>query len=192
MSHPSIALRRRPERALTVPEGAEPVLASALVAHVGTVVDGWPRVIPLTFLYEDGRIYLHGSPASGTIRLLASGAPACVEVTLVDGRVASKTAEKHSVNYRSVVCYGRGRLVQDDAVRVPLFERLIVRYFPGRVQGVDYQPPTAKEMKAVALIAFEIEAMSAKARAGGPMGDGDDDPSLPGSAALLPVDRWEV
>lgn len=187
MNPPSTTLRRHPERALALPEGAEPILATALVAHVGIVVDGWPRVLPFTFLYEAGNLYLHGSPASGAIRQLASGAPACVEVTLVDGRIASKTAEKHSVNYRSVVCYGRGRVVTDDSVRGPLFERLLARYFPGRVQGVDYQPPTAKEMKAVALIELKVEAISAKARAGGPMGDGDDDPAVPGSAGVLPA-----
>src|SRR4051794_29723048 len=186
MSIPSTAIRRHPERALAAPAAAA-ILDAALVAHVGTIEDGWPRVIPLTFLYGNGSIYLHGAHASRTIKALAAGTPACVEVTLVDGLIASKTAESHSVNYRSVVCYGRGRLVQDETVRRDIFERLIGRYFAGRTAGVDYHPLTEREMKAVALVEVVIEAISAKARSGGPRGVHDEDETVYGSAFIAEV-----
>lgn len=187
MTRARSTIRRKPERALAVPAEAETILERALVAHTAIVQDGWPVVIPLTYLYRDGRIYLHGAHGSRMIKALASGAPACIEVTLVDGLIASKTAEKHSVNYRSVVCFGRGQLVRDRDAGREVFEALIGRYFPGRTVGADYAAITESEMKAVALVEFTVEEMSAKGRSGGPLGPFDADPHAPGSAGVHPT-----
>jgi nitroimidazol reductase NimA-like FMN-containing flavoprotein (pyridoxamine 5'-phosphate oxidase superfamily) len=172
-------IRRHPERALAVPDDAEAILARALVAHVGFVQDGQPYVIPF--------IFIHGASGSRTVRTLASGVPTCIEVTLVDGLIASKSAETHSVNYRSVVCFGRGRLIEDDTRRREVFERLIGRYFPGRTAGSDYAHLTAKELKSVWLVEVAIEEMSAKGRSGGPRGPFDVDPEAPGNAGVVGV-----
>ncbi|MGD9894358.1 MAG: pyridoxamine 5'-phosphate oxidase family protein [Dehalococcoidia bacterium] len=180
-------IRRHPERALQVPEDAESILSQALVAHVGIVDDGCPVVIPMTFLYQDGSVYLHGAPGSRLVKSLAAGNPVCIETTLVDGLIASKAAESHSVNYRSVVCFGRGTLVQEQDRRRRILETMIARYFPGRTAGVDYAPITEREDKSTRLVEVRIEAMSAKGRAGGPRGAFDDDPDTPGNAGLHPV-----
>ena len=181
------AIRRHPERALAVPDDAAEIMAKAAVAHVGFVQDGQPYVLPFTFLYRDGKIYLHGAPGSRTVKVLASGVPACVEVTLVDGLIASKSAETHSVNYRTVVCFGTGRLIKDDEERREVFHTLIDRYFPGRTAGRDYAHITEAEMKAVALVEMTIDEMSAKGRFGGPRGPFDDDADYPGNAGIVPV-----
>ena len=191
MTRSRTAIRRHPERALAVPDEAEAILAQAMVAHVGFVQDGQPFVIPMTFLYQDGRVYLHGAHGSRTIKLLASGAPACITVTLVDGLIASKSAETHSVNYRSVVCFGRGRAVRDEARRREVFETLIGRYFPGRTAGTDYAHITEPESKATLLVEVVVEEMSAKGRSGGPRGPLDADPEAPGNAGIVPVDGRE-
>lgn len=186
-ARPRSQIRRHPERALVVPDDAEAILAQALVAHVGIVQDGHPFVIPFTFIYEDGRLYLHGAPGSRTIKNLAAGGAACVEVTLVDGLIYSKSAETHSVNYRSVVLFGKGAPVRDADRRRAVLERLIARYFPGRTAGEDYAHITAPEMKATALVEVLVEEISAKGRSGGPRGPFDADPDAPGSAGIAPV-----
>lgn len=184
---PRTAIRRHPERALAVPEDAAAILERALVAHVGIQEDGQPFVIPFTFLYRDGCIYLHGSTASRTMRVLASGAPACIEATLVDGLIASKTAETHSVNYRSVVCFGRGRRIDDPIRRRELLDALIARYFPGRTAGEHYRPITDDELRPTMVVEVRIEEMSAKGRSGGPRGPFDADPDFPGDARIVPA-----
>jgi nitroimidazol reductase NimA-like FMN-containing flavoprotein (pyridoxamine 5'-phosphate oxidase superfamily) len=191
MVAPHVKLRRHPERTLAVPDDAEAILARALVAHAGFVEDGYPYVIPFTFLYRDGAVYLHGSPGSRAIRRLASGEPVCVEVTLLDALIASKSAETHSVNYRSVVCFGRGRMVEDEHEQRERFQDLIGRYFPGRTAGIDYADLTEKELKGVRLVKVELEAMSAKGRFGGPLGPLDDDPDAPGNAGIVRVPASE-
>ncbi|WP_219341395.1 pyridoxamine 5'-phosphate oxidase family protein, partial [Nevskia soli] len=63
-------------------------------------------------------LYLHGSAASRTIRELATGVPACVTVTILDGLVLARSAFNHSMNYRSVVAFGTARKIEDPEQKV--------------------------------------------------------------------------
>jgi nitroimidazol reductase NimA-like FMN-containing flavoprotein (pyridoxamine 5'-phosphate oxidase superfamily) len=182
----SVKILRHAERA--VPEQAAAILAAGLVAHVGFVAEGRPQVIPMSYHYapsEPDVLYLHGSPASRLLATLLQGGPACVAVTLLDGVVYSKTAKYHSQNYRSVVCYGRARLVEECARKAKIYEAMISRYTPGRIAGRDYIPATDPDLDASAVVAFEIESWSAKARSGGPKGPQDADENSPGTCGVL-------
>jgi nitroimidazol reductase NimA-like FMN-containing flavoprotein (pyridoxamine 5'-phosphate oxidase superfamily) len=181
-------IRAHPERA--VPHEALEILAAGVVAHVGIVEDGQPVVIPMTYQFDPAEpesLYLHGGPTSRLLRHLADGAPVCVTVTLVDGLVYSKTALYHSVNYRSVVCFGRGAPTPSAERAREILHAMVARCFPGRTVGRDFGPVPDAHLDATALVAVRIEAMSAKARRGGPKGPGDDDPTKPGTAGVLPL-----
>jgi len=106
---------------------------------------------------------------------------------MVDGLVYSKTALYHSMNYRSVVCFGRGRLVEDAETQKRVFRGMVSRYFPGRTPGRDYSEPTAEHLEATRLVEIEIEECSAKMRTGGPKGPTDGDPDAPGTCGVAPV-----
>ena len=180
-------IRRFLRHALPDPEDAAAILREALVAHVGIVENGQPFVLPMAYLYQDGHLYFHGAPASRLQRYLASGAPVCIEVTLLDGLIASKTATNHSVNFRSVVVFGRGQRVADPERRRALQQALIARYHPGRTAGVDYAHLTDDELAHTQVVELTIEELSAKARTGGPTGPVDDDPTAPGTAGVFPL-----
>ena len=179
-------LRAHPERDTT--DEAPRILASGLVAHVGFVERGEPVVIPMTYHAdpaEPRRLYLHGGTSGRLMTHLASGAPVCVAVTLVDGLVYSRTALHHSVNYRSVVLFGRAARQQPDAAaQRRILEAMIGRYFPGRTAGVDYESIPDAHLRATALVAVDVEEWSAKTRTGGPNGPSDLDPSRPGNAGV--------
>ena len=185
---PAATLRAHPERG--VPDEAPAILSAGIVAHVGFTVEHQSYVIPMTYHYDPAnprRLYLHGAHASRLMEHLATGAPVCVTVTLTDGLVYSRTALYHSVNYRSVVCFCRGRETPDAGKRRALLDGMIARYFPGRTPGTDYEPAPEAHLEATAFIALEIEQWSAKARRGGPKGPRDEDPLAPGTAGVVPV-----
>jgi nitroimidazol reductase NimA-like FMN-containing flavoprotein (pyridoxamine 5'-phosphate oxidase superfamily) len=173
-----------------VPDEARPILAEGLVAHVGITEGEQPFVLPMTYHFDPAvpdRIYLHGGQHARLLRHLASGAPVCLAVTLVDGLVFSRTALYHSVNYRSVVCFARLAQAQPVApARRALLEQMIARYFPGRTVGRDYAAISDAHLEATAFVALEIEEISAKARRGGPTGPLDADPHAPGTAGVVP------
>ena len=185
---PKVQLRSHAERA--VPDEAAEILAVGLVAHVGFVDGGQPFVIPMTYHFDPANprmLYLHGSHQGRLMRHLATGAPVCLSVTLVDGLVYSRTALFHSVNYRSVVCFARAAPMPDRAAQRSILEAMIARYFRGRTAGRDYESPPVEHLDATAFIALEIEAWSAKARRGGPKGPRDGDPEAPGTAGVVPL-----
>jgi uncharacterized protein len=179
-------IHQHAERA--VPSRAPEFLAQGYVAHVGFEQDGRPYVIPMLYHYateRPDRLYVHGGLASRMIRQLASGVPVCVTVTELDGLVYSRDAKYHSANYRSVMCFGRGRLVDDDEVKQAVFGAMTSRYFPGRTPGQDYAIAPKSHLDATPLVEIVIEEMSAKMREGGPKGPHDAEEHAPGTCGVV-------
>lgn len=173
-----------------VPEEAAAILADGLVAHVAFVMDGQPYVMPMSYHFDPSqpmRVYLHGGHHSRLMRHLATGAPVCIEVTRVDGLVYSRTALYHSVNYRSVVVFGRAAVSPPDEVQRALLHAMVARYHPGRVAGRDYEAIPDAHLAATAFVEIAIEEWSAKARRGGPTGPHDADPAASGTAGVVAV-----
>ncbi|MBU1227562.1 MAG: pyridoxamine 5'-phosphate oxidase family protein [Actinobacteria bacterium] len=109
---PSIDVRREPERARYDRATIDAILDEAFYCHLGFVHEGHPVVIPTIHVRVGDRIVLHGSPAGRMMRLLASGAGVSIAATLFDGLVLARSVFHHSMNYRSVVLFGRGEVVQ--------------------------------------------------------------------------------
>ena len=187
---PRSAILQHPERAVSTTADVLDILTLGLVAHVGFTVEAQPYVIPMSYHFDPNeplRLYLHGSHQSRLLTHLATGAPVCVTVTLLDGLVFSRTAKYHSINYRSVMLFGRAAPpIARDSVQA-LLEAMIARYHPGRVAGRDYEPIPDAHLDGTGLIAILIEEWSAKSRNGGPKGPRDGDPLAPGTAGVVPL-----
>jgi uncharacterized protein len=176
-----------------VPSECEEILAAGFVAHAGFVLGNQPFVIPLSYHYNPSfrdKIYLHGSTHSRAMHALASGSPVCLTVTVVDGLVYSKTAKYHSMNYRSVVCFGKGNLVENSALKAALFDSMIARYFPGREAGKHYETAPASHLATTLLVEVTIEEMTAKARRGGPKGPTDSLEDSLGTSGVVPLSPY--
>lgn len=180
-------IRTHPERA--VPDEADEILQKGLVAHVGFVADGMPVVIPMLYHYEDNVVYIHGQRGGRLPRTLRAGENVCVEVTILDGLIASRHALYHSANYRSAVAFGVAREVTDRAEKEAVLERMTRRYFPGRTVGEHYSAPTENDLKITGLMAIEIDEVNGKKRSGPPAGpdDADDSPDAFGTRGIVPV-----
>ncbi len=166
-------IRRHNER--SVPAEAERILSTGRVAHVAYVVDGQPYVIPFLYDYADGAVYLHGAPGSRTLKSVRAGMQVAIEVTLLDGLIASRDAESHSANYRSVVVYGVAQRITRKDEKRAILDRMTQRYFPGRTIDKDYAAATEKQIVALEVLRVPVEEVSAKMREGGPRGPRDGD-----------------
>lgn len=181
MSHAT--LHRHPERGSSDEAAIHAILDATAVCHVGFAADGQPFVIPTLFARIGQSLVLHGSAASRMMRHLATGVPACVTVTCVDGLVLARAAFKHSINYRSAVCFGTARLVEDREEKLAALEAIMEHVLPGRWS--EARPPNDNELKATAVIEFTIQEASAKVRKGPPL-DAGADLDLPLWAGVLP------
>jgi uncharacterized protein len=174
-------LRRKPRRGSHERATIEAIFDQALVSHLGFLDAGQPAVIPTLHARIGTSIYLHGSAASRALRG-SSDAEVCLTATLVDGLVLARAAMHHSANYRSAMLYGRGEWVEDEAEKLAALEALVERLVPGR--WADARQPTAKELRATAVLRIPLEEASAKARTGPPVDD-DADLELPVWAGVV-------
>jgi hypothetical protein len=179
-----VRLRRKRERGSYDREVIEQILDEALIAHLGIVQDGQPIVIPTLHARIGDSVYCHGAVASRTLKALATGAPVCLTVSLIDGLVLARSAMHHSANYRSVMLLGTGRPVEDPAEKAAALEAVVEHIVPGRWPDVRW--PTEKELKATAVVAIPIEEASAKIRTGQPI-DEEEDYALPAWAGIIPL-----
>lgn len=186
---PRTKLRRVPNRGAHDRETIDAILDEALIAHLAFVHDDRPAVIPTLLARVGDEVYLHGSAASRALRALGAGLEACLEVTLVDGIVLARSAFHHSINYRSVVLYGTARPVITPEEKELALEAFTERLVPGR--WADVRWPTAKELKATAVLALPITEGSAKVRTGPPIDD-DEDYALDAWAGVVPLRRQEL
>ncbi|WP_018353601.1 bifunctional pyridoxamine 5'-phosphate oxidase family protein/GNAT family N-acetyltransferase [Longispora albida] len=161
------------------------VLDEGYVAHIGMVVDGEPRVLPMFHVRVGEHVYVHGSTGGrfglgardGELRL-------CLSVTLLDGLVLAKSQFHHTANYRSVVVHGAARVVTDPVERDTVLAAFVDKIAAGR--SADARPANDKELAQTSLLAIDLTEATIKARAGGPMDD-DEDLALPFWSGVLPM-----
>ena len=178
------AVKRLPKRAHYEREPVYEILDEGFVCHVGFVVNDQPVVIPTGYARDRDRLYIHGSQASRMMRALKNGIDVCVTVTLVDGLVLARSAFHHSMNYRSVVIFGRAEMVHDEAEKVAALRTLSEHMIRGRWD--DVRPPTKPELKATTVLAVPLTEASAKIRTGPPLDD-EADYDLPVWAGVIPL-----
>jgi nitroimidazol reductase NimA-like FMN-containing flavoprotein (pyridoxamine 5'-phosphate oxidase superfamily) len=169
---PSSEVRRYPDRARYDRETIDAILDEAPICHLGFVHEGHPAVIPTIHVRVGDRLIFHGSPASRMMRVLKAGAPVSVAVTLLDGLVLARAVIHHSMNYRSVVLFGTGGVVDDPDEKLEAMRVFTEKVLPGRWE--DARQPTDKEFRSTMVAAVPIDAASAKVRTGPPADDEAD------------------
>jgi len=177
-------LKRLPKRGHFDRETVYSILDEGFICHVGFIVDGQPFVIPTGYARVHDRLYVHGSQASRMLRNLASGIDACVTVTLLDGLVLARSAFHHSMNYRSVLVFGRPTIVADPAEKMAALLAFSEQIIRGR--WADVREPSDEELKMTTVLRLPLEEASAKIRTGPPLDD-EEDYALPVWAGVVPL-----
>lgn len=177
-------IQRLPKRGHYDRETVYRILDEALICHVGFAEEGQPYVIPINFARVEDSIVLHGAKASRLLKHVQAGKPICIEATIVEGLVLARSVFHHSVNYRSVVLFGTGRIVEEEGEKLSALQAITEHLVPGRWQ--EARLPNRKEMNATRVVAIQIEEASAKVRVGPPVDD-QEDYELPVWAGVLPL-----
>ena len=171
-------LPRLPERGSHDYESACAIIDEAKICHVGFTLEDQPYVVPMALGRDGDRILLHGSVVSRLMKGLADGLPCCVTVTHLDGLVLARSAFHSSMNYRSLMVFGRAVPIDEPGEKTRCLDALVNHLVPGR--AAELQPSTRKELNATALLALPLETFSIKSRSGPPSD----------AAADLDADTW--
>lgn len=160
------------------------ILDEAFICHVGFISDGQPVVIPTAYGRAEDVLYIHGSVASRMLRALADGIRVCVTVTLVDGLVLARSAFHHSMNYRSIVVFGKAYVVRGAMEKAKALRLFSDHVIPGR--WAEVRQPNEGELKKTLVLRMPLMEASAKIRRGPPIDD-EADYALPVWAGELPI-----
>jgi nitroimidazol reductase NimA-like FMN-containing flavoprotein (pyridoxamine 5'-phosphate oxidase superfamily) len=175
---------RKPGRGSYDRQLVHTILDEALICHLGFIQDGQPYVTPTIHARQGETIYLHGANANRTFRVLADGVPCCLTATLIDELVLARSAQHHSMNYRSAMVFGTAREVTDPEEKLRGLRAVIEHVAPGRSDQV--RGPNETELRSTKVLAMTIEEASAKVRTGPPL-DEEADLELPNWAGTLPL-----
>jgi uncharacterized protein len=165
-------------------EAAAAVLDAAPICHLAFTAGGQPRVLPAIHARVDRTIYFHGSPASTVLQAAASGAPVVVSAVVLDGVVVAHSACHSGLKYRSVLCSGAGREVEDPREVELALRAITERITPGGWQRG--RRPTAQEIETTAVAAVSVTEFSVRARSG-PCKEDEADRALPGWSGVVPL-----
>ncbi|MFV0295258.1 MAG: pyridoxamine 5'-phosphate oxidase family protein [Hyphomicrobiaceae bacterium] len=166
-------LTRRPHRGIYDREMIYKILDEDYMCNVAYVHNGSPMVLPTGYGRMGDSIYIHGSNRSTMLSEALNGQEVCVLVTSVDGLVLARSLYNHSVNYRSVVIFGKPETVTDIHEKKASFKAYAEQVLKGRYDD-NVRPPNEKELNSTTVMRIPLREAVAKMRAG-PATDFDQD-----------------
>jgi nitroimidazol reductase NimA-like FMN-containing flavoprotein (pyridoxamine 5'-phosphate oxidase superfamily) len=140
----------------------EEMLARGYCGRLATVgADGFPYVVPLLYVWMEGKLYVHNTIARGHLRDNVDGNPrACFEIdepgeVFGYGRFECDTA----VSYRSVIAFGAVRVVEDRDEKARFCAALMEKY----ARHVSGRPKSFfPRLDQIAVYAMSIERVTGK------------------------------
>lgn len=158
-----IKVKRSPQRGIYDFEKITQILDADFHCSVSFIDNDYPVNIPTIYGRKGDRIFIHGSVVSRMIKELEKEINLCLNVTIVDGLVLAKSAYHHSLNYRSVVIFGKATLVGEDE-KLEALKCISEHMIPGRWEEV--RQPSKKELKVTSVLEIPLNKFSAKVREG--------------------------
>jgi nitroimidazol reductase NimA-like FMN-containing flavoprotein (pyridoxamine 5'-phosphate oxidase superfamily) len=179
-------INRIPSRGHYDKETIYRIIDEAVYCHVSFVQNNQPFIIPTIHARINDRIALHGAKASRMLKHIVEGNEVCIGITIMDGLVLARSVFHHSMNYRSVVIFGKGEEIKEKENKLNALEAITNHLLPGRWEYA--RQPNEKELSATNVVSVKIDETSAKIRTGPPK-DEKEDYDLPVWAGVLPVEK---
>lgn len=145
------------------------LLVRGRIGRVATLWQGedgqaFPFITPLAYVYrpEQHDIVYHTN-ITGRLRAnTEQGQPATFEVSEIGSLLPSNSPFELSVQYRSVIVFGKAVLITDlEEMRAALTE-LSERCFPGLRVGQEMRPISDEDLKRTSVYALQIQRWSGK------------------------------
>jgi nitroimidazol reductase NimA-like FMN-containing flavoprotein (pyridoxamine 5'-phosphate oxidase superfamily) len=163
-------VRRGAGNAVYDPALVRAIVDAAYICHIAFSDGQGAHCIPTACWREGEHLYIHGSNGSRMLKQLMAQ-DACVTITHLDGLVMARSAFNHSMNYRSVMIYGRFEAVDEVQQRRAL-DAFMEHLAPGRSR--EARAGNDKEHAATTVLRIPLAEAACKMRTGGPKDDEED------------------
>ncbi len=163
-----MAFVRRRDRAVEDDVWIRAFLHRAPLGFLATVgAGGQPFLNSNLFVYDEpgNVIFMHTARLSRTRQNVEQHERVCFSATEMGRLLPAPTALDFSVEYASVVVFGRGSVVLEEATAIPALQLLLDKYAPHLHAGRDYRPPISEEVRRTSVYRIEIDEWSGKRKA---------------------------
>lgn len=117
---------------------------------------GYPYSLPISYVYNDGKIYFHSALRGHKIDAIRQCDKASFSVVEKD----DVKPKEYTTYFRSVVCFGRIRIIDSPEEKLRTMRLLGNRYNPGDDEALEHE--IAKSGKAMCMIELTIEHLTGK------------------------------
>ena len=150
---------RRKDKEIKDKAEIEQVLGEATVGRLGTSKDDTPYVVPVSYVYHEGKIIIHGAKQGKKMDDIAANPRVCFEVDTSE-IIRSDDPCNYSYRYRSVIANGTAKILDDPEKRLEMLRLLTERYAPG--QGSDLTEEHLKKNWNLNVVEIMIRDMVGK------------------------------
>jgi len=180
---PRTRIRRKPQRGHYDTATVAAIVDSALICQIAFNQGDSVHCLPTACWRVGNALYIHGANNSRLTRtLLDSDCSVCI--AHVDGLVLARSAFHHSMNFRSVVIYGRFVAVDAPEEKKTALTAFVEHVSPGRSALV--RPPNDAELAGTAVLRLTLNEAAAKIRNWG-VEDDACDLEIPVWAGVVPL-----
>ena len=134
------------------------------VGVLATLHEGQPFVNTNIYVYDEqeNAIYFHTARVGRTRWNIERDERVCFSASEVGRILPDATALQFSVEYASVVVFGRGSVVDDDDEKRRALDLVMRKYAPHLEAGEDYGPTTQSDLDRTSVYRVEIDKWSGK------------------------------
>ena len=139
-------------------EMCEAVLArgtSGVLAVLGD--EGYPYAVPLSYLYTEGKIYFHCAREGHKLDAIRR----CPQVSFCVVDQDQVHPEEYTTYYRSVIAFGKARVLEEEEEKRQAIRRLSLRYYPA-AQPQQLEETIRREWAPLCLVEVEIQHLTGK------------------------------
>lgn len=148
-------MRRRRQQLST--EEAVAILQKSTAGTLALLGDNdYPYAVPLSYVYQDGRIYFHSALAGHKVDAVRKNEKASFCVIEQD----DVQPKKYTTFYRSVIAFGRVHVVDDEAEKMRMARMLGNRYNPN--DDVALSRELESGLSRMLMIRLDIEHLTGK------------------------------
>lgn len=127
---------------------------SGVLALLGD--DDYPYTVPTSYIYADGKLYFHSAPAGHKVEAIRKNEKASFCIIEKD----EVMPEKYTTLFRSVVAFGKVRIIEDKDEMRRIAESIAMKYSAAFKEGI---PGAIDEaINRMAIIEMTIEHLTGK------------------------------
>ena len=119
--------------------------------------DGYPYAVPVSYVYNGEKLLFHSAKNGHKIDAILKNAAASFCVIDQD-RIGP---EEYTTYFRSIIAFGRIRILEDDAEKLSAIEKLAVKYAPDDT-AENRDKAIEREWKPLCMMEMEIEHLTGK------------------------------